>query len=151
MGIVTIWFWPPLLFGRWKFCIIFNFHHFFRKFAHIKWIELGNNFRHEFTYLFSFSWFRFFLKSTFSHSTKKTRSRWVFIVQIWFTYRNEALSIRKRNWALFFSEFKSEWFFISLLIEKSDFRFFRHLFDLSSILHKKCLCQSFDKVNLQIL
>ena len=54
-------------------------------------------------------------KAPSSHSTRNNRSRWVFIVQIWFTYQNVAKTIRKRSSALFFL-IKSEVFFISLLI-----------------------------------
>ena len=41
-------------------------------------------------------------KTPFPHSTKNSRSRWAFIVQIWFTYQIEPKTTRKRNSALFF-------------------------------------------------
>ena len=56
--------------------------------------------------------------STLSHSTRKSRSWWVFIVQIWFTYQDEAESIRKTCSAPFFFQHRSKLFFKSLLIGK---------------------------------
>ena len=101
-------------------------------------IELRSDFFYNFHFFkVIFAFFFQKKKSHFSHSTQKNRSRWVFIVQIWFTNQNEAKSIRKRISALFFL-IKSELLFISLLIEKNwNPYFFRQLFDFRSILQKK--------------
>ena len=78
---------------------------FFLKFHTICEIEIRIDFCYKF-YLFIFlliiAFFFSKKKTPFYPSTKKNRSRWVFLVQVWFTYQNEAEVIRKRNSALLF-------------------------------------------------
>ena len=100
-------------------------------------IELRINFCYKFYLFFSCSSHFFRKKKTpFSHSTKNNRSLWVFILQIWFTYHNEAETIRKRSSALFFLNLI--FFFMCLLIKEIlKSVVFRQLFDLRTILQKK--------------
>ena len=107
-------------------------------------------------------------KSTFSHSTKNIKSRWVFIVQIWFTNPNEAKSTRKKvgiifhkhsyrkKWNLFFSTIIRlqvhikkrpcwKWkiqSWVLLLILSALFRYTRHLCSI------KTECALFFLINL---
>ena len=90
--------------GRGQFCIFFYFSSNFSEICtqYVK-SELRINFWHKFyLFFYEFCIFFFLKKKLPSHSTKKNRSRWVFILHIWFTYQNEAKSIRKMSSALFF-------------------------------------------------
>ena len=80
---------------------IFFYQSIFRKFAHNLWNWIKNQFLLKVLF---FSWLSHFLgkKTPFSPSTKKNRSLWVFIAQVWLTYQYEAKAMRKRNSALFF-------------------------------------------------
>ena len=75
-------------------------------------------------------------KTPFIHSIKKNRSLWVFIVQIWFTYQNEAKTIRKASLALFF--FNLVWIIFHEPSNRKKLKsvIFRQLFDFRSILLK---------------
>ena len=64
-------------------------------------IELRSNFCYEVLFFFMIIAF-FSKKKYFSHSAKKNRSRWVFIVQVWLIYQNVAKTTRRRSSSLFF-------------------------------------------------
>ena len=100
-----------------KFVFFFIYKPIFRKFAHKLWNWFKNNFLPTILFI-SFPEYRIFSeKAPFSPSTKKNRSRWVFIVHVWFTYENEAKAIMKRSSTMFFFKL-SLIFFMSLLIMK---------------------------------
>ena len=78
-------------------------------------------------FYYLFSWVsQYFeeIKSILSLFSKNNEDRWFLIVHIKFTHQNETKNIRMSRSALFFSEIKSELFFVSLLIGKKRNTYF---------------------------